>query len=82
MTKPGSQINFDDIPVEVEAAIEGPPLPVGGLLGLQVGSVLVTEQRVGENIAVFAGAARIGYGELSNRDGRTLIRIVRLGEAF
>ena len=79
MTELAHPVNFDDVPVEVEAALAGPAMRVGELLALRVGSLVATPRCVGENIALFAGGARFGAGELSNRNQRMVIRMVRFG---
>ena len=79
MMDPEHPPNFDDVPVEVEAAVAGPAMRVSELLALRVGSIVATPGCIGENIAVFAGGARIGAGELSNRDRRLALRMVRFG---
>jgi flagellar motor switch/type III secretory pathway protein FliN len=79
MTEPEHPVSFVDVPVDVEAAFAGPVMRVSELLALRVGSVVATPRCVGENIAVFAGGARIGAGELSSRSRRTVIRMVRFG---
>jgi len=73
------QIDFDDVPVEVEAAIPGPELRVSELLALRVGSVISTDWPAGENMAILAGAVRIGCGELSHATRGTIVRMVRFG---
>ena len=77
--EPVHPLNFDDLPLEVEAVVAGPAMRVSELLALRLGSVITTPSCVGENISGFAGGARIGAGELSNRDRRLLIRMVRFG---
>jgi flagellar motor switch/type III secretory pathway protein FliN len=79
MTQPDQSLNFDDVPVEVEAALSGPAMRVSDLLALREGSVITTERCIGENIGLFAGGARVGAGELSNHNGRVVIRMVRFG---
>lgn len=79
MMEPLHPLDFDDVPVEVEAAVAGPAMRVSELLALRVGSIVGTPSSIGENIAVFAGGARIGAGELSNRDRRMVLRMVRFG---
>jgi flagellar motor switch/type III secretory pathway protein FliN len=79
MIEPEQALNFGDVPIEVETAVAGPTMRVSELLALRVGSVVATPCGVGENIAVLAGGACIGAGELSNRHGRMVIRMVRFG---
>lgn len=77
--EPEHSLSFADVPVEVEVAVAGPAMRVSELLALHVGSVVAMPCCIGENIAVFAGRARIGAGELSNRDRRLALRMVRFG---
>ena len=79
MTDAEFPLKFDDVPVEVEAAFSGPAMRVSELLALRVDGIVLTPRCIGENIALYAGGARIGEGELSSRDQRMALRMVRLG---
>ena len=68
---------FMDVPLEIEALVEGPRLRVGDLLALQTGSVIETTMPAGENIDVFAGQSPLGVGELTASRGRVIVRILR-----
>jgi flagellar motor switch/type III secretory pathway protein FliN len=70
---------LDDVPVEIEATLDGPPMPLSEILALRAGSLVSTSLRAGESIGVFAGGARIGAGELSSRGGKITVRVVRFG---
>jgi flagellar motor switch/type III secretory pathway protein FliN len=66
-----------DLPLALEATLEGPALRVEELLQLEVGSVIPTRSTAGGNIDLFAGGAYIGSGELGGAHGRTVVRMVR-----
>ena len=51
-----------DIPLEVEAVVEGYALRVSELLELAVGSLVVSGRAAGENVDVMAGRALLGSG--------------------
>jgi flagellar motor switch/type III secretory pathway protein FliN len=68
-----------DIPLDVAAAVTARPLRVSEILGLRAGSVITTLQRVGGNLDVYAGKARVGAGEFSEDGGRVVVRMARLG---
>ena len=76
MADAGEFGRFLDVPVAVEAAVAGPALRVDELLALSVGQVLQSPYRAGESLDVTAGNARIGAGELSERNGRVAVRLV------
>jgi flagellar motor switch/type III secretory pathway protein FliN len=65
-----------DIPLEVEAVVDGRPLRVSELLELAVGSLLVTERAAGENVDVLAGRTLLGAGELARANGHRVVRMV------
>ena len=46
MAQPEHPLNFDDVPVEVEAALAGPAMRVSDLLALRVGTVVNTSRCV------------------------------------
>lgn len=79
MPEPARSWSFDDVPVDVEAAVPGPVMRVSELLELRQGDVLNVQHPVGENIPVFAGGSRIGVGELSHINRRLILRMVRFG---
>jgi flagellar motor switch/type III secretory pathway protein FliN len=66
-----------DIPLEVEAVVDGPVLRVSELLSLSVGSVIATSLAAGENIDIFAGKAYIGAGELTSANSHSVVRMVK-----
>jgi flagellar motor switch/type III secretory pathway protein FliN len=66
-----------DIPLEVEAVVEGCTLRVSELLDLAAGSLVLSGRASGENVDVFAGRALLGSGELARTNGRTVVRMVR-----
>lgn len=66
-----------DLPLELEATLEGPALRVEDVLALEVGSLIPTRSAAGDNIDVYAGGAFIGSGELGVSHGRTVVRMVR-----
>ena len=66
-----------DVPLEVEAVVEGPPLRISHLLGLEVGSVVTTRRASGENVDIFVGSAYLGAGELARASGRRVVRMVK-----
>jgi flagellar motor switch/type III secretory pathway protein FliN len=66
-----------DIPLEVEAVVDGPVLRVSDLLSLGVGSVVATSLAAGENIDIFAGKAYIGAGELTSANSHSVVRMVK-----
>jgi flagellar motor switch/type III secretory pathway protein FliN len=66
-----------DIPLEVEAVVEGCNLSVSALLELKPGSLVVSGRAAGENVDVFAGKALLGAGELARANGRKVVRMVK-----
>lgn len=70
-------VRFLEIPLEVEALVEGPRLRVRDLLALKAGSIIETELQAGENIDVLAGQSPLGAGELSAAHGKVVVRLVR-----
>jgi flagellar motor switch/type III secretory pathway protein FliN len=66
-----------DLPLELEATLEGPALRVEEVLALEIGSVIPTRSVAGDNVDVFAGGAYIGSGELGGAQGRTVVRMIR-----
>ena len=69
--------HFLDIPLEVEAVVDGPVMRVCELISLRVGSVVATGLAAGENIDIRAGKAYIGAGELTSTNGHNVIRMVK-----
>lgn len=65
-----------DIPLEVEAVVEGRALRVNELLELAVGSLVVTDRAAGENVDVLAGRTLLGSGELAKANGHRVVRMV------
>jgi len=66
-----------DIPLEVEAVVEGYTLSVSTLMELTLGSLVVSGRAAGENVDVFAGKAFLGAGELAQANGRKVVRMVK-----
>jgi flagellar motor switch/type III secretory pathway protein FliN len=65
-----------DIPLEVEAVVEGRPLRVSELLELAVGSLVLTTRAAGESVDVLAGRTLLGSGELARANGHRVVRMV------
>ncbi len=65
-----------DIPLEVEAVVEGRALRVSELLELTVGSLVVSGRAAGENVDVLAGRTLLGSGELARGNGHRVVRMV------
>lgn len=65
-----------DIPLEVEAVVEGYALRVSEVLELAVGSLVVTGRAAGENVDVLAGRTLLGSGELARANGHRVVRMV------
>jgi flagellar motor switch/type III secretory pathway protein FliN len=68
---------FMDVPLEVEAQVEGPRLRVSDLLALRTGSVIETDRPAGGNVDILAGASPLGVGELTAARGKVVVRVVR-----
>ncbi|MGD1070277.1 MAG: FliM/FliN family flagellar motor switch protein [Bryobacteraceae bacterium] len=68
---------FMDVPLEIEAQIEGPRLHVRDLLDLKAGSVIETSLQAGENVDVIAGHSVLGVGELTAAGGKVVVRMLR-----
>jgi flagellar motor switch/type III secretory pathway protein FliN len=68
---------FMEVPLEVEALVEGPRLRVRELLALRVGSVIETSRPAGENVDVVAGKSPLGVGELTASRGKAVVRVLR-----
>jgi flagellar motor switch/type III secretory pathway protein FliN len=68
---------FIDIPLEVEAVVEGRRLSVRDLLALKAGSVIETQLPAGENVNVHAGQSPLGLGELTASRGKIVVRLLR-----
>ena len=69
---------FMDVPLEVEAVIEGPRLSVRDLLALRNGSIIETNLPAGENVGILAGKSPLGIGELATARGRAIVRLLRV----
>jgi flagellar motor switch/type III secretory pathway protein FliN len=67
---------FMDIPLQIEALIDGPRMRVRDLLALKAGSVIETARPAGENVDVLAGHSLLGLGELSGAGGKVIVRIL------
>lgn len=68
---------FMDVPLEIEALVEGRRLRVRDLLALKTGSVIGTQLPAGDNVAVVAGQSPLGVGELTAARGKVVVRMVR-----
>jgi flagellar motor switch/type III secretory pathway protein FliN len=66
-----------DIPLEVEAVVEGRSLRVSELLELAVGSLVVSGRAAGESVDIFAGQAFLGAGEMARANGHRVVRMVK-----
>jgi len=67
---------FMNVPLKVEALIQGPSIPVRELLALKAGSVIETALPAGENVNVHAGQSLLGAGELAASRGKVVMRIL------
>jgi len=65
-----------DIPLEVEAVVEGNALRVSELLELAVGSLVVSGRAAGESVDILAGRTPLGAGELARTNGHRVVRMV------
>jgi flagellar motor switch/type III secretory pathway protein FliN len=70
-----------DIPLEVEAVVEGQAMRVSALLELAVGSLVVSGRAAGESVDIFAGKAFLGAGELARTNGHRVVRMVNFKSA-
>ena len=77
MITPSKLEHVLDVPVQVEAVVQGPVLRVGELLALAEGSIIKTTQPAGETVEVFAAGSLIGFAELAENNGRRAVRMVR-----
>ena len=68
-----------DVPLEIEALLEGPQLRAAEVLALGVGSIVATGCPPGENVQVFAGKALFGLAELSAEGSRLVLHMVHFG---
>ncbi len=69
---------FMEVPLEIEALVEGRKLRVRDLLALKAGSVIETQLPAGENVNVFVGQAPLGVGELTASAGKVVVRLLKL----
>ncbi len=67
---------FLDVPMTVEAVVDGPRLKISDLLALHAGSVIATTLPAGESVGVRAGGSEIGAGELTALGGRLAVRML------
>jgi flagellar motor switch/type III secretory pathway protein FliN len=65
-----------DIPLDVEAVVEGCALRVSELLELAVGSLVLSGRPAGESVDIVAGSALLGSGELARANGHRVVRMV------
>jgi flagellar motor switch/type III secretory pathway protein FliN len=68
---------FMDVPLEIEALVEGPKLRVRDLIALKTGDIIETALPAGENIEVRAGQSPLGAGELAASSGKVIVRVIR-----
>jgi len=68
---------FMDIPLTIEALVEGPRLRIRELLALKAGSIVDTGMPAGENVDVLAGHFPLGLGELTTSGSRVGVRMLR-----
>jgi flagellar motor switch/type III secretory pathway protein FliN len=66
-----------DIPLEVEAVVEGNALRVSELLELGVGSLVVSGRAAGESVDILVGRTLLGAGELARANGHRVVRMVK-----
>jgi flagellar motor switch/type III secretory pathway protein FliN len=66
-----------DVPIEIEARLDGPRVRVADVLALEKGSIVMTGRRAGTNIDVYAGEALIGSGELGSANQHAIVRMAR-----
>jgi flagellar motor switch protein FliN/FliY len=66
-----------EIPLRIEALVEGPRLSIRDLLALKEGSIVETGVAAGENVEVLAGHSPLGLGELTTSGSRTGVRMLR-----
>jgi len=69
-------VHLLDIPLEVEAVVEGHPLRVSELLELTAGSLVLSGRAAGENVDILAGQNLLGSGELARANGHRVVRMV------
>ena len=69
---------FMDIPLPLEAVIEGPRLTVRELMALAAGSVIPTVAPAGHNVEVRVGGSASGAGELAAAGGSLIVRVLAL----
>jgi flagellar motor switch/type III secretory pathway protein FliN len=67
---------FMEVPLEIEALLEGPRLSVRDVLFLKSGSIIETQLRAGENVQVLAGGSALGLGELTSSRGKVVVRML------
>jgi len=67
-----------DVPLDLEAVVEGRALRVSDLLELAVGSLVLSDRAAGESIDVLASRAFLGTGELARANGHRVVRMVDL----
>ena len=66
-----------EIPLRIEALVEGPRLSIRDLLALKAGSIVETALPAGENVEVLAGGSPLGLGELTTSGLRIGVRMLR-----
>lgn len=80
MLKSSELAPFLDIPVEVDAILNGLILRVGELLALEPGRVVASALPAGGSVDVTAGGAVIGKGELTVSGGHVAVRMLEFRE--
>lgn len=66
-----------DVPLDIEVGLEGPTLTLSQILAMRVGTVIATQNKVGEEMNVFASSTRIGSGEMAVVQNRVAVRMTR-----
>jgi flagellar motor switch/type III secretory pathway protein FliN len=66
-----------EIPIQIEALVEGPRMSIRDLLALKAGSIVETRLAAGENVEVLAGHSPLGLGELTSSGSRIGVRMLR-----
>jgi len=66
---------FAEVTVPVEAELDRCILTGRQILGLEPGSVITMKRSAGENITLYVGGARIGYGEMVVAENTLGVRI-------
>ncbi|MBI1791502.1 MAG: FliM/FliN family flagellar motor switch protein [Acidobacteria bacterium] len=73
--------NYQEVNVTIEAELDRRKMTLRQILALGVGSVIATSRPAGEDLAIYAGGALLGYGEVVTLDKSMGIRITEFREA-